>query len=88
MRKMDKKEKGFVKEYSENRTRLIDVLPISVPYCISIETSNICNYKCVMCPQGSDNYEKLTGSLQNMKQDCFEEVVADIKKTGSLRMKR
>lgn len=71
--------KNFSKKYQENRMILRDVIPLEIPLCISIEASNICNFKCVMCFQGSEKYAQMGKPLKNIDMDCFYKVIQDIK---------
>lgn len=34
------------KAYDANRITLMDALPLSLPLCICIEPTNVCNFKC------------------------------------------
>ena len=66
-------------QYKVTRNVLKEVLPIELPYSISIEPSNICNFKCIMCTQGSEKYGKLGAPFVNMEMDCFNKIVNDLK---------
>ncbi len=50
---------------------------IQLPQAISIETFNLCNLKCIMCP-----YKDMTRSKTTMSMDLFKKVVMDTKKMG------
>jgi len=65
--------------YSEERVMLRDRLPMKVPLCVSIEPSNLCNFKCVMCFHGNNEYAEEAKPLRNMEMDCFEKIIADLK---------
>ena len=65
--------------YNCNRTILKDALPLKVPMCISIEPSNLCNFKCSMCYHGNNEYAEAAKPLRNMDMDCFYKVLDDIK---------
>lgn len=66
-------------QYKTTRNILKDVLPVDLPYSISIEPSNICNFKCIMCTQGSEKYGKLGAPFLNMDMRCFNKVVSDLR---------
>lgn len=66
--------------YTEDRIILKDRIPLKIPLCISIEPSNICNFKCVMCFHGNNECDERAKPLKNMDMDCFEKTVSDIKK--------
>ena len=66
--------------YIDDRMVLKDKIPLRVPLCISIEPSNICNFKCVMCFHGNNECDERAKPLKNMDMECFEKTVMDIKK--------
>lgn len=62
---------------SEKRTQLHNVIPLNTPFRIHIETSNICNFKCIFCaPYNSVNANIPKG---NMAFDLFKKVIDDLK---------
>lgn len=65
--------------YSKDRVVLKDRIPLNIPLCISIEPSNICNFKCVMCFHGNNECDERAKPLKNMDMDCFEKTISDIK---------
>lgn len=76
---MDKEIIAFSEAYKTNRTILKDVLPIDIPMCLSIEPTNICNFKCVMCFQGTEKYMNIGAPFQNMTMECFNKIIEDLK---------
>ncbi|QUH28972.1 radical SAM/SPASM domain-containing protein [Vallitalea guaymasensis] len=84
---MSNELKPFSVKYKKNRTVLKDVLPLEKPFCISIEPSNLCNFKCVMCHHSSENYKKKAGPLLNMSNLCFNKIVEDLKQWGNSKLK-
>jgi radical SAM protein with 4Fe4S-binding SPASM domain len=64
--------------YAQNRTKLMDAIPLKLPLCISIEPSNLCNFKCAMCYHGNNEYAEEAKPLKNMDMDCFQKCVDDI----------
>lgn len=64
-------------KYQQEREILVDILPLDIPLSISIEPTNICNFKCVMCEQNSQS--KTTDMVfSNMTMECFEKLTLDI----------
>ena len=47
-------EKWGNRKWNENvkRAKLADVIPISTPYAVYIDPTNLCNFKCQFCPTG------------------------------------
>lgn len=72
--------KSFVNNYSQNRQILKDAIPLALPLCISLEASNLCNFKCIMCYHGSDRYAEESKPLKNMDMSLFLKCVEDIQK--------
>ena len=72
--------------YTENRVKLKDVVPLEMPMCICIEPTNLCNFKCVMCFHGNNEYAEDAKPLQNMSMELFEKTICDLEqwkaKTG------
>lgn len=66
--------------YEKERTWLKEALPLKVPLCVSIEPSNLCNFKCVMCFHGNNEYAQEAKPLRNMNMDCFKKVIEDLKR--------
>lgn len=50
---------------------------LQLPQAISIETFNVCNLKCIMCP-----YKDMTRSKSAMPMELFRKVVLDAKRMG------
>lgn len=40
--------------YKDERTPLEQVIPLDTPFTILIETSRLCNFRCVFCPQSNE----------------------------------
>src|SRR3989338_5061220 len=58
--------------------RINDILKdIQLPQAISIETFNLCNLKCIMCP-----YKDMTRQKSVMTMELFRKVVLESKKMG------
>lgn len=77
--------------YVENRMKLRDVVPLEMPLCVSIEPTNLCNFKCVMCFHGNNEYAEEAKPLKNMSMDVFDKTIRDLKrwkeKTGGKKIK-
>lgn len=59
----------------ENRTPLKDVIPLDTPYNIVMETSSLCNAKCVYCAHSKD----LPGFFEgNMTMELFRHIMRDV----------
>lgn len=65
--------------YQNDRKVLKDCLPLGVPLCVSIEPTNLCNFKCVMCFHGNNEYADEAKPLKNMQWDVFQKALDDLK---------
>lgn len=64
--------------YSMKRVSLRDSIPLEIPLCICIEPTNICNFKCLMCWQSTEEYKHEGGPFFNMDMDLFHKILVDI----------
>ena len=71
--------KDIKNHYISDRKVLKDILPLNKPLCISIEPTNLCNFKCVMCFHGNNEYAEEAKPLRNMNMECFYKILNDIK---------
>ncbi len=61
---------------NENRTYLKDVIPLDTPYNMQIETSSLCNARCIYCAHSKPNHGVYEG---NMSMDLLERIISDAK---------
>lgn len=63
----------------ENRTKLETVIPLSVPFIIFVDPSDLCNFRCKFCPSGDMALMKKIGrSLQVMNFELYKKIIDDI----------
>lgn len=65
----------FTKLHSENRQKLIDVLPLKKPFTILIEPSSLCNFKCVHCFQSLKADSYFSRNRLNMPLERFKRII-------------
>jgi hypothetical protein len=70
---------------SAPRLSLRDAAPLPGPMTIYVEATNICNYKCVYCPESFDNFEERSGGLFRMDIPTFERIAGEIAEMGSVK---
>lgn len=61
--------------YNENRQCLGKVLPISTPFTVMADISDVCNFKCNYCFRGMGKQEKYYGHNKLMSEETFKKVV-------------
>ena len=58
-------------------------LPLATPITIHIDPCNLCNFKCVFCPQGDLSLLKKVGRPKGfMDLDLFKKAVSDMAEFG------
>jgi radical SAM protein with 4Fe4S-binding SPASM domain len=61
------------------RNNLADVIPLTTPYLIRIDPSNLCNFRCSFCPTGDSDLLKSVGRPRGMMEyDLFTKIIDDI----------
>ncbi|RPH75912.1 radical SAM protein [bacterium] len=61
----------------EGRTKLEEVIPLSTPYLVFLDPSDICNAKCSWCPTGSGEAKKYR-KPQLMDFDLYKKIIDDL----------
>jgi len=64
----------------ENRTKLETVIPLSVPFIINVDPTDMCNFQCKFCPTGDRELMKNTSGRNygSMDINLFKKIVDDI----------
>lgn len=77
---MDKNKeiRPWSQAYIDDRIELAKAIPLEIPLCISIEPTNICNFKCRMCWQGTAQYLQDGGPFCKMDMDLFMRILENI----------
>ncbi len=73
-------------QYSElrknTRIPLAQALPLRAPLALHIETTNRCNFKCVMCPVSFTDWEEKVGGIAKIPFPVIERLYADLLSMG------
>lgn len=67
------------------RVNLVASVPLPGPMTVYLEVTNICNFKCVFCPESFDNYEEKAGGLFRGDSDRVLSVLDQLSATGGIR---
>jgi len=63
----------------DNRESLKDAIPLSTPWVIFVDPSDVCNFRCKFCPTGDTRLMKKVGrSLKLMNFDLYKKIVDNI----------
>ena len=71
-----------------SRRSLAPLLPLALPFGMFIEPTNNCNFKCKFCPESFSDYTEIVGGRAHMDFALFEQIVAQIKAMGRLKVMR
>lgn len=78
-----------MRKYSELRSKdrlsLRDAAPLPAPLAVHIETTNVCNFRCVQCPTGMDDYAETAGYYQAMPMDLYAKTISDLRAIGGVK---
>lgn len=69
---------SFEENYANDRIILKDRIPLKLPLCVSLEASDICNFRCVMCHQGNPDFHLYKQANQNMELSLFQKCVREL----------
>lgn len=67
---------------SKNRVNLVDAIPLDFPLTIDFELTNKCNFKCVFCPIGAENYEDKVG-YDKVSIGLVEKIINEVNERGT-----
>ena len=70
---------------SADRINLTGAVPLPAPLAIYLETTNICNFKCIFCPESFENFEEQSGGLFRLSEDNFTHALDEISSFGSIQ---
>jgi radical SAM protein with 4Fe4S-binding SPASM domain len=64
----------------QKRLPLQDIIPLSTPFVMYIEPTNLCNFRCKFCPTADKGLLKQVGRPNaTMKMDLFKKIVDEMK---------
>jgi radical SAM protein with 4Fe4S-binding SPASM domain len=71
---------------SSPRTNLAQAVPLPAPFTVYIEPTNVCNFRCVSCPESFPDYQELAGYYQRMPMSLYRKVVDDLKELAPIKV--
>jgi radical SAM protein with 4Fe4S-binding SPASM domain len=75
----------YVELRSAPRVDLGRAVPLAAPFTVFIEPTNVCNFRCVMCPESFPDYQELAGYYQRMPMELYEKIVEDLRDLGRIK---
>lgn len=67
------------------RLDLCEAVPLNGPLAVYIEPTNICNFKCVFCPESFKNFEEKSGGFFRLSLSDFEKIADQLALLGSVK---
>ncbi|MFO1118092.1 MAG: radical SAM/SPASM domain-containing protein [Beijerinckiaceae bacterium] len=67
------------------RQNLRDIVPLRAPFTLYVETTNICNFNCVYCPESFEDFEAKSGGMFRMDFAAFTRVADQIADMGGVK---
>jgi MoaA/NifB/PqqE/SkfB family radical SAM enzyme len=64
----------------------VDGSPLPAPMSVYLEPTNICNFKCVYCPESFPDFEERSGGLHRLDMTGFDSVARQILEMGRLKV--
>ncbi|RJR35544.1 MAG: radical SAM protein [Deltaproteobacteria bacterium] len=63
----------------ENRTKLEEVIPLEVPFIVSVDPADVCNFQCKFCPTGNRALMKrIKRNSGLMDFDLYQKIIDDL----------
>lgn len=77
-----------MKTYKElrqsERLDLAETSPLPAPLAIYVEPTNVCNFRCLMCPESLPDYQERAGYYQALDYRLYQKIIADIRELGGI----
>ncbi len=70
---------------NKERIPLGDSVPLMGPLSVYLETTNICNFKCVFCPESFASYSEISGGFFRLSSDDFSRVADQLAEVGTVK---
>lgn len=63
----------------ENRTKLEEVIPLSTPFLVFVDPSDLCNFQCKFCPTGNKDLIRKTERHPGLMDfDLYKKIIDDL----------
>lgn len=62
-----------------SRLNLAESIPLSAPLAVYIEPTNVCNFRCGICPESFPDYRQQAGYYQHMSPEVWRSLLPDLK---------
>ena len=72
---------------SHDRKLLRDKVPLSKPWYLFIEPTNLCNFRCLSCIHGSENTRNDLAPLRHMEMGLYKKLICELQEWDGPRLK-
>lgn len=69
----------------QDRINLVTQSPLPAPLTIYIEPTNLCNFRCTMCPESLPDYRERAGYHETMDLNTYEKVLFQVQEFGLIK---
>ncbi len=66
-------------DLTNNKIKLSARIPLSTPFGLFIDPTNICNFRCSFCTRNQDDFSKYAGNYRHMSLHLFKKLIDDLK---------
>jgi MoaA/NifB/PqqE/SkfB family radical SAM enzyme len=81
-----KSEQPYSRLRQGQRIDLAEMSPLPAPMAIYMEPTNICNFRCVYCPESFADFKERSGGLHRLDAAAFASVLDQIAALGRLKV--
>jgi len=76
--------------YTATRPRidLAEAIPLSAPFAMFVEPTNICNFRCGFCPESFPDFQERAGYYQRMSWHTWQRIYASLRNWPPLKVIR
>ncbi|OEH86741.1 hypothetical protein BHU72_00240 [Desulfuribacillus stibiiarsenatis] len=71
-------------EKNSTRMDLKTIVPLNMPLGICIEPTNVCNFKCKMCPVSFNDFYDINGGRNFIDFELYKKIIQDVLEMGRL----
>lgn len=76
---------GYGALRNRKRINLLEAVPLPAPLALYVEPTNVCNFRCVFCPESFKDYEDIAGGLFKLAPDDFERIASQVEDIGGVQ---
>jgi radical SAM protein with 4Fe4S-binding SPASM domain len=69
---------NYLELRSQPRSDLTMQIPLPAPFVMFLEPTNVCNFRCPICPESFDDFAKQAGYYERMNRQTWQKVYGDL----------